>query len=333
MESQLKETGYDQKTVQDLKDHVSELVDDFDFFQDQIGGLAIFLTPVFMKLFKVAFKFKEAVHLSDSFELRPLLQAFQNGHEFYVIALSRQRSRLFHANKYSIVELELHRDVPTSYEEAMRFDKPEDHLQHQTISHADGGTTPVYHGHTESDQEKKNLSRFFSQLDAGILEAVADHEKPFLLVGLEYLQPIYTQASNLPNLMEAGVDRNPDEMRLKDLHQQAWEVIEESLDSEMSQAVSRYQQLLGSEKSSQELTEITLAAAFGRIDTLLVARDAQARGRVNPEKNEVILEEAGEQDLVNYSVQQTLSRGGEVYVFDKAEMPSRESPAVAILRY
>jgi hypothetical protein len=262
-----------------------------------------------------------------------LLQAYQDGVDFYIIALSREQSRLFRASKFNIHELELAQDVPTSFEEAMKYDAPEDQLQQNTISSSDGGRTQIFHGHTESDQEKKNLSRFFQQLDRGIRAQIGDHNLPVLLVGLDYLQPLYKASSNIPQILETGLDKNPDGLEIQELHQLAWQIIESTLQSDVAKAIDRYQENLGSQKSISALSEIPLAAAFGKVDTLLVEKQSQVWGQVDLDGNKLEVEEDGDTDLMSFSVKQTLLHGGEVYVFDEEEMPSEQADILAVLRY
>jgi hypothetical protein len=333
IESQLQISGYDEQLIQAIVGRFDELTDGYEFAQNQLDGVAIYIAKDFMKLVKLPYKFDEGVYIGKTFELRPLLQAFQNGQEYYVIAASREHARLFSADKFNIVEIELGSDVPTSFEEAMKFDQPEDRLHHQTISGADGGRTPVFHGHTESDQEKKNIRRFFRMLDEGIMDAVAHHDKPFLLVGLAYLQPIYREATKLPHVLDVGLDKNPDDMDIKELHHQSWALVKEALKSDVKKAITQYEEMLGTEKSSSNLKEISLAAAYGKIDTLLVEKQAQVMGQVKPAQQEVEPEENGEVDLLKFSVNQTLKHSGDVFVFDEEDMPSEKSPALAVLRY
>ncbi len=324
---------YDDKLIETILSNLSEMIDGAFFSQKQLGGLAVFLAGEYARMIQIPYRFEEEVHIGNMLEVRPLLQAFQNEADFYVIALSRKKARLFRMNKFNIGEIELDNDVPTSFEEAMKYDHPEDQLQYQTVSGADGGSTQVFHGHTESDDEKKNLRRFFSMLDKGILDAVDDHEKPFLLVGLEYLQPIYRDASKLPNIFEFGLETNPDDLPIDNLHTRAWEMITQRLESDLTKAVKEYKQMLGTDKNSSDITQIPLSAAYGKVDTLLVEKKTQIRGTIDTEQQSVELTENSDTDLLRYSVNQTILHSGKVYIFDEDEMNFNESPAVAVLRY
>jgi hypothetical protein len=154
-----------------------------------------------------------------------------------------------------------------------------------------------------------------------------------LLVGLEYIQPIYREASKLQNILDFGLEKNPDDMDTDDLHTQALNLIKERLESDLTKAIKEYKQMLGSDKTSSDITEIPLAAVYGKVDKLLVEKKTQIRGQIYPEEKAVELTENSDTDLLRFSVNQTLMHSGEVYVFDEDEMPSDESPAMAVLRY
>lgn len=333
IEQQMKEKGYGEDTIQLIVDQVFSMVKWDNFFQNQLDGLAIFAAPDFIKMFKLPYRFEEWVQSGQTFELRPLLQAYQNGLEYGIIALSRERSRLFQASKYSIVEIELGSDVPVSFEDAMKYDRPEEQLHQQTITSADGGKTPVFHGHVESDKENKNLRRFFRKLDAGIMNADINFDQPFVLVGLDYLHSIYRDASNIPDILERGLDSNPDAMDIQSLHDQTWDIVQESVKSSLNQAVARYQAVQGSKLGTSEINEIPLAAFHGKVDTLLVEKRTQLRRSMDSAKNKLGLEEDREVDLIKFSVNQTLLNGGTVHVFEEEEMPIGETPIAGVLRY
>ncbi|HKJ26111.1 MAG TPA: hypothetical protein VJ965_00615 [Anaerolineales bacterium] len=333
IESLLQDEGYDAQVTENIITQFAALAEGNDFFQNQLEGLAVFLSSDYQKLVQLPYRFDEWVQVGETFELRPLLQAYQDGIDFYIISLSREQSRLFRASKFNILEIELAQDVPTSFEEAMKYDAPEDQLQQNTITSSDGGRTQIFHGHTESDQEKKNLRRFFQQLDRGIRAQIDDHNLPVLLVGLDYLHPLYKAGSDIPHILETGLDKNPDDLPIQDLHRLAWQIVESSLQSDVAQAINRYQESLGSDKSTAVLSEIPLAAAYGKVDTLLVEKHSQIWGQVSPEENKLEVEEEGDTDLLSYSVKQTLLHGGEVYVFDEEEMPSEKADVLAVLRY
>ncbi|MGD2026657.1 MAG: hypothetical protein PVI99_02480, partial [Anaerolineales bacterium] len=337
VEKQMEERGFEVRKIRSVRAQLEEAVDGFEFFQDQLGGLAVFLADDFIRIIKMPVRFEEQVEVGETFEIRPLLQALQNNMEFYILALSQENARLFRASEFDIVEIQLDEDVPTNFEEAMKYDVPQDQLQHQVLSGADGGNTAVYHGHTESDQTKKHLRRYFRMLDRGVGEAIVDHGLPVLLFGLDYLHSIYRDASELPEIIPEGIQKNPDELEIEQIHKLAWQGVTQNMESPQSQAISEFLNLMGDERSNTDMETIPLAAANGQVDKLLVDKNHQLWGIVDFDQQEVAIKKQSQQyedtELVDFSIKHTLMNGGEVFVLDAQDIPVEDTPAAAVLRY
>ena len=335
VEKQMEEQGFEVRKVRSVKAELEEAVDGFEFFQEQLGGLAVFLADDYLRIVKMPVSFEERVEVRDTFDIRPMLEALQNNMEFYILALSQENARLFRASEFDIVEIQLDEDIPTNFEEAMKYDVPQDQLQQKVFSGADGGNTAIYHGHTESDQTKKHLRRYFRMLDQGVGEAMADHGLPVLLFGLDYLHPIYRDASELPEIIPEGISKNPDELEIEQIHGLAWQAVLQNMESPQSQAVREYKNLMGDEKSNAVMETIPLVAANGRVDKLLVDKKYHLWGTVDFDRQEVAFQKQPQQhedtELVDFSIKHTLINGGEVFVMNSSDMPVED--AAAILRY
>lgn len=338
LEQKMQQSGIEKREIRETIEKLNEIVNGYAYFQDQLEGLAIFLAGDFHQIIKVPMRFEQQVVVSNAFEVRPLLHAMQNDREFYIIAMSQEGAKLFKANKLQISEVELSSDTPTSFSEAMRYDDPENRLHHQTISQVSGDRNPIFHGHTEKDQKSKNIRRFFQLFDRGVKKAITRQELPILLAGLDYYHPIYRDVTELSNILGNGVETGLNDISVPDLHQAAWDIVKEEVGSPAALANKTYKNLLATEKTSDNLTQLSLAATYGRIDTLIADKTKQVWGQVNPEEDKVIIKDngdAGEEDieLLGYSIKQTLRNGGEVFVMEEEMLPSEESPLAGIMRY
>ena len=86
------------------------------------------------------------------------------------------------------------------------------------------------------------------------------------------------------------------------------------------------------------LSRLSLAAKYGRIDTLIADKTKEVWGQVDPEQDKVIIKDNGDSnaediELLGYSIKQTILNGGEAYVMDEEAMPTERSPVAAIMRY
>lgn len=337
VEKHMEQAGSDVRQVRSIVAQLEEAVDGFEEFQNQLDGLAVFLADDFLKIIKLPVSFEERVEVHNSFEIRPLLQALQDDKEFYLLALSKENARLFRASKFNIAELKLGEDIPTSFREAMRYDAPQDQLQHQAITGADGGSTAIFHGHTESDQSKKHLRRYFQMLDHGVGDAITEHDLPIVIAGLDYLQPVYREVTKLAQIMEEGIRKNPDNIEIDQLHELAWQLVKRDSDASINEAVNEFNDLTGTERGVSNMENIPLAAVNGRVDTLFVGKNGHLWGEVDLERQEVAIkgqdEEFEETELLDFSIKHTIQNGGDVFVLDEDEMPVEDSPAGVILRY
>lgn len=337
VEELLNNAGYEDTDTNIILEKLSAFKMDNEFFQNQLDGLAVFLSDNFERIYKLPVRFEHKVEIGNTFNLRPLLQTLQNDQSFYILTISKELSRLFKAGKFHLSEVILSADTPTSFKEAMKYDEPENQLQYQTVSSADGGRTAIYHGHSESDKMNKDLRRYFRMLDLGVGKAIADHNLPVVLAGLEYLHPIYKDASNLPHIIPTGIYHNPLQISEDELHAKAWEIIERETTSPVDEAITQYQDLLGTQKTNTDVSTLPLAASSGRVDTLLVDKNSTILGQVDTNQQEVVLGNGQDQsqdiDLINFSIQQTILNGGDVYIIDEEQLTTEESPIAAIMRY
>jgi hypothetical protein len=147
---------------------------------------------------------------------------------------------------------------------------------------------------------------------------------------------LYRDANSYPGLLEKGIEKDVSQMTHNQLHQVAWEIVEDQFQFDVEQALNVYNQLEGKEgETTQDLQEIVSAANFKRVHTLFVAKNDQIWGYFDPDQNAVVFDDqnhANTEDLLNFAARKTLLYDGNVVVIPKEEVPGAGSIA-AILRY
>lgn len=333
-EDKLIETGMRPQDVRDLLARVTEL-DDYQFWQHQSDGLAIFVAENFFSYYQVPLNFDELVVVSDRFHLKPLLQLLTNDGRFYLLALSQNQIRLFQGTRYSISEIELE-DVPQSIAEVLRYDDPEKQLQFHTGTSQGGDRAAMFHGQgSGEDDQKDNILRYFRQVDLGIQELLKKQQYPLVLAGVEYLFPIYKEANNYPHLIDGGVTGNPDVAKPAELHAPAWKIVQPYFDKNQQELVERYQELAGTGQTNANISDVVSAAYFQRIDSLFVPLGMRKWGSFDAENNKVEVhdqQQAGDEDLMDFAAIHTLLNSGTVYAVPPEEVPG-DAPLAAIFRY
>jgi hypothetical protein len=171
-----------------------------------------------------------------------------------------------------------------------------------------------------------------------VREVIQDgRQAPLVLAGIEYMQGLYRQVNQYHNLVETGIEKDPDALSSEELHQSAWKIVAPLLQQTRQAAFDAYKHLAGTadRRAGRSLAEIVPAAYFQRVDTLFVAEGVEKWGLFSPEENTAIIHEshqAGDDELLDFAAVHTLLNGGAVYMVPPAEMPE-EAPLVAIFRY
>lgn len=318
-------------------------LDDNDFWEHQDLGLAIFISPEVSRYYHLPYEVQELVVVDNTFHLKPLLRLLNNDGRFYLLALSQKDVRLFEGTRYSIKEIEVE-NMPKSLDEALNYDETAQEGQFR-IATSKGGTSNsfsqpgAFHGQGSPDRDKhqEEILQFFNAVDEALHEKLRNHKEPLVLAGVEYLHPIYQEANTYPQLLKEGINGNPENLSLEELHDPAWQIVEPIFQQALQQPMERYQELAGSEtgKTSNDLKEIVSAAYYQRIDSLFVAADRQYWGHFDPETMSVNLHsepEADDEDMLDFAAFHTLLNGGTVYAVEAEKLPD-ETPAAAIFRY
>jgi hypothetical protein len=357
-EERLMAAGLRRPAVKELLQPARELLREGPFWEQQNEGLAIFLAPGFFRAYSVPMSFSEqAIVTSGRFHSKPLLPLLAGNGRFYILALSQNNVRLFHATRDEVQQVDLG-PVPRSLVEALALEDPERELQfHTSTTPSAGGagsTLPgassklpghgqnqgnlrqaVFHGHSEDLDQKDFILRFFHKVDDGVSALLVNEQAPLVLTGVEYLLPLYREANSYPHLAEQGVTGNPDEKGPAELHQALWPVVEPHFQEAQQTAFEKYYALQHNGLATTELEKILPAAHYGAVDTLFVALDQQQWGVYDAGENVLRLDEEStpeNEDLMDTAGLQTFLNDGTVFALPLEQIPEGH-PLAAILRY
>ena len=337
-ETKLLANGLRRPEVQKIMRPAEELLWSKDFWQHPADGLAIFLTNDFHKIYRLPLQFEELLSTGTSFHLKPLLPALGRGIKFYVLALSLKNVRLFEGNADTISQIEV--NFPTSIDAALWADDPEKQLNMHSasVSLGDGkNSTGVFHGHDPADEDKANILRFFQSVNLGLNDVLVDKNLPMVLAGVDYLLPIYREASSYHNLLEDGIIGNPDRENMKELHAKAWNIVRPIFEESQKKAFEKFEQLHGQQSplAVRDIKRAVSAAVVGQVETIFVPLGEQQWGRYDPENHNVTLSDkpgSDDEDLYDFAATQALLNSGQVFAVPREQMPGGGEIA-AILRY
>jgi len=339
-ENRLVAGGLRTPDVQTLLEPARDLLSDDLFWQHQSDGLAIFLSSDGLRYYRLPLDFEPVVVVGDRFHVKPLLPLLSGNGRFYILALSQQEVRLLQGTRFNVSEIELEK-VPAGLAQALRYEDAQKTIQFHTSTTTPGGRgerPAIFHGQgtASADEQKEHILRYFRQVDEGLHEILVETRIPLVLAGVEYLLPLYREANTYPHLVDEGIEGNPEQLRVEELHARAWSIVEPLFLAAEEEAAGRYRQLAGSgsEQASDDLTKVVPAAYVGRVEELFVARDAQRWGTFDPANHEVQIHDDVEpgKDLLDFAAIHTFLNRGAVYATEPEQVPSETSLA-AVFRY
>ncbi|MFO8059633.1 MAG: hypothetical protein R6U70_03125 [Bacillota bacterium] len=330
--------GMKTREVDELLRPADDLTADRMFWQHQSDGLALFAAPRVFRYYRLPLRFNPLVTIADRFHVKPLLPLLTGDGRFFVLALSQNRVRFFQGSRFNLNPVEDTGNIPTSLEEALGVDDMGSSVQyHSTMSDRRGGHTTIYHGQGYgSEDAKKDLRRFFTQIDRGVRQLLRDDRAPLVLAGVDYLLPIYRECSSHPNLAEGGITGSPDRLSAEELHKEAWDLVRDHFRREEEQAAARYRAGISTGLTSDDVRAVVVAAHAGRVDSLFTAIGSHCWGIYCEETARVELTEQDcpdSEDLLDLAAVYTLNNGGAVYAVPRRRMPAEDRAIAALFRY
>lgn len=314
------------------------LVADKGFWQFQSQGLALFLTDGLFLSYRLPIAFDDLLVVSGRFHLKPLLSLLGDDIDYYLVALSQGKVRLFQGSRFGLGEVNVP-GVPQGIEQAVSQDQNEAYQQyHVRAGGGAGRETALFYGRGEGrDDENDRISRYFHQVNDAIHGFLRDKNSPLVIAGVENLLPLYRQANTYPGLLPEAITENSDALRAEILHEKAWPLVEPLVRKRREKALDEFHRLMGTGKASTDTPEIVPASYQGRVSTLIVSRGRHEWGTVDKSNAGTVShicgpEEQGCEDLYDFAAIQTLLKGGTIFVVE-ADSVTDGTPIAAVFRY
>ncbi len=349
VEAELAALGQRTPAIQQLLAPAQALVSNNLFWQYQSDGLALLLAPKMMESYRLPLPFDEAVVVNDHFYLKPLLPMLSSDDTFYLLTLRQGGVRLLQGSRFSLAEIQLGEDVPTTLAEALKYDEFEATLRFHIASRPSTGSNrgapdrgaAMYHGQGGAADDaniKEQIVRFFRALDNGVRDLLTGSQQPpLVLAGIDYLRGLYRQVNQYNALVDEEIAHDPETLTTQALHERAWAVVEPIFTQAHQDALDAYRHLAGSgdRRAAHTIEAIAPAAYFQQVDTLLMPRTTVQWGAFDANANHVKLHsdrQPGDLDLIDFAAIHTLVNGGAVYLIEPPDLPAGAQLA-AILRY
>ncbi len=330
-EQELKEYEVKQSKIDELLEEPKKLLDQPLFWQHADKGLAVFITEDSFEYFRVPLDFNEQVLVDNHFLITPLIPMITLDGSFTILCLSQKEVRLLRCTRVSAETIFLE-DAPTSMEQFQQYDVYEKSL---TAAAGTGRSKTMFHGWGDAAIDNNVLENYLKTIENEVTSIMRKRRDPLILAGVDKAVAEYRKVNHYSRLMDEAISGNPDPKTDEEVKDEGWEIIKSYFLEDMYNDISRYSDLIGSDKQTDNLSQIVEGAYYGKVDSLFVTIGEQSWGWFDQDKDTVhhsSKKQNGEHDLINAAAIKTLSQGGNVYALEKEDMP-QTSTVAAIFRY
>jgi hypothetical protein len=331
--AELEATGWRDRDITDLLAPAADLLDDQAFWTNLDHGLAVFVRQQDLVTCRLPEEVDEIVAVADRFHVTPLVPLLAPDGLFFVLTVTQTEVGLLRASRYQVSVVEL--GETSRRAAALSHDDRERQLNlHGASRVGRGQVTAAFHGHADDvDLADADLRRFFRIIDDAVNQIIGAPPAPLVLAGASHEVAAYRRASRHPDIVESEIDMNPTGLELTELRERAWPLVAPRFE----QARRRAEQAIATRAGpiAVDVPGIVTAAGQGRVESLFVAAGEHRWGVVAPEPGSVSehdVRRAGDRDLVDVAVTDTLIHDGDVFVVDRIEVPLG-APLAAVLRF
>lgn len=294
------------------------LIGDYDFWQNQKDGLAVFVTPGQVRAERVDHDLPETASVGAGFAITPLLALLEPERHYYVLAAAWENVRLFRQESDGLREVR-GEDLPESIEKLIGISEVEGNVHHHPSGPArTTGGTPSAKFHslgTAPPEEMEKIQQSFARSLAKEVDNLlrAEPKMRLVLIADERLTGMIGQHVKTGLIRTPETRVSPAEMTEDRIRAVAASAAEAGLagdDGAELETLRAHLQDSNSELASTDAATIASAVVMGRVAELFVDTGQRPEGSVDPATGEIRTGNGG--DLAEDLVRLTLRGGGEV---------------------
>lgn len=209
------------------KDSIETFVDSAkQFYNDCVAtgslnkSIAIFYGNKKLHGYVLPIVFEDMIDIGNKFNVKPLEEYLKiSDLKYYVLSLDQNKIILYLANAYEMVEVPL--KIVNSIEKFYGDEEYSSNLQFRPSN----GAYSI--GDKKSEDKKKEIERYFMKINDEVVKIINNSHRPLILVGVEYLFPIYKNVNTYNHLLDKGVKGSPDSFKKEKLHEETLKIFNE----------------------------------------------------------------------------------------------------------
>jgi hypothetical protein len=303
-------------------------------WNQQLAGLAVFLSSDFHTHFRLPVEVPELLVVADSFHLRPLLRYVEANQQYFVLLLSQNHVGFLRGSAEGLVSVPIE-GFPHSMTEALGKEDRERSVNYHFGGK--GGSNPIYGGGGKADSSRdEDLARFCRSIDQSLWSVLRDEKAPLLVAAPVREAALFRSLTRYPHVAGEFLGADLGKATVPEIHARAWPVVQKLVAGHEGELLERYNRLVSSARSIDEVRGIAKFAFQGRVRDLLLERGANLWGRLDRDTGDVALfgarQDERQEDVLDDIAEAVILRGGDVWSLDKSRMPTK-SPIAATLRW
>lgn len=308
-----------------------------EFWNHTLDGLAVLCTADMFKTIGLPISTEDLTVVADSFHTKPLRKYLQSVERYNVLGLSLHDYHIYEGNRHSLTELALPSGIPKNISEALGDELTDKHSTVASYGGVGGESNNKHHGHGgKADEVDIDSERFFRF----VAETINEHYSrpsglPLILAALPEHHNLFHKVSNILSLLPESIEVNPKSIETDKLVKRAWGIMEPSYFGIIEKACDEYHQAKSKGNGSDSISDVALAAAEGRVNTLIIEADLQIPGKIINDNGSIEkgdLENPEIDDLLDDLGELVTKKGGKVMIIPHEKMPTKTGIA-GVFRY
>ncbi|MFN3642890.1 MAG: hypothetical protein ACK4TB_08205 [Gemmobacter sp.] len=316
------------------------LVEDYDFWQHQNLGLALFISDAGMQVHQLPIPVPELAVVGQGFHIVPLLPLQERDAAFVIMTMTADAAQVWQATRFTMTSIEVP-GMPASIESLDGEPDYEGPLQSHGFGRPNTGgqsmpKTQVY-GDSPEEWRKGRLVEFTRRAGIALAAHLARVPQRVVVLADAGIGGHVCKDEALSPLIAGFVEVNPASMTEAEILAAASAVMQPIHAKGLDAALDRLDAHAGrgDARSCTDPAALIAAARDGRVDQLFLARDAVLHGTFDAESGvaQITAPAApGALDLLDKAAQLTLGNGGTVWIVAQDRLPDDRAMA-ATLRY
>ncbi len=259
---------FSKREIDPLLKKLSQITDEIDISRN-LESMHVFLSNHTKEIIRSTWPAqKDAVYISDSFFLRPLIKAYNRSEEYYILLVSQGGTRLFEALNDAIIQEVKKEGFPFP-------ENPYVITNRQKLS--------------DSKQSDKMVREYLNQVDKALVKIINDSGLQCVVIATQSNYAHLMQVADKPSVYLGNSPINYNDTANHTLASQGWALIRSHQKTRKANAIKEVKEAISQSKVLTDLQEIYRAAKSGRGELLITHQDfSQPVKMINEDSFEMV---------------------------------------------